>query len=56
MIFSVIRRNPSEMEFLSQEKEFVAGRTSALTSGKVAKQNKFSSAYQLANIQIFCIG
>jgi len=27
-----------------------------LTGGKVAKQNKFSSAYQLANIQIFCTG
>ena len=26
----------------------------ALTGGKVAKQKRFSSAYQLANIQIFC--
>jgi len=29
---------------------------SPLTGGKVAKPNKFSSAYQLANIQIFCTG
>ena len=28
----------------------------ALTGGKVAKQKKFSSAYQLANIQILCPG
>jgi len=27
-----------------------------LTGGKVAKLNKFSSAYQLANLQIFCTG
>ena len=31
-------------------------RDRALTGGKVAKLNKFSSAYQLANIQIFCTG
>jgi len=30
--------------------------TLALTGGKVAKQKKFSSAYQLVNIQIFCAG
>jgi len=29
---------------------------SSLTGGKVTKQNKFSSACQLANIQIFCTG
>jgi len=28
----------------------------ALTGGKVAKLNKISSAYQLANIQVFCTG
>jgi len=28
----------------------------ALTGRKVAKQKEFSSAYQLANIQIFCTG
>ena len=28
----------------------------ALTGVKVTKQKKFSSAYQLANIQIFCTG
>ena len=28
----------------------------SLTGGKVAKLNQFVSAYQLANIQIFCTG
>ena len=28
----------------------------ALTRGKVAKQKKLSSGFQLANIQIFCTG
>jgi len=30
--------------------------TSPLTGGKRAKQTTFRSAYQLANIQIFCTG
>jgi len=34
----------------------INSRTSTLTGGKVAKPNQFSSAYQSANIQMFCTG